>query len=111
MELLTIEECKAIIKKLSKALCVRPVLITQRLLSKEDKQDMKQGDLPIESLKCHIITWLNNGMPDYVHVKTETQAGAQYISGKENPMEEGCLLRHNESLMFKYRPPFVNRNT
>lgn len=68
------EECKDIIRRLGKRLNVEPKLITTRLMSDEDKQDMRDGNLPIKSLEVHIKVWISNGMPDYRHGKTEPLA-------------------------------------
>lgn len=46
-------------------LCVRAELISTKLLSREDKTDMLNGDLPLESLVCHVKVWIANDMPDY----------------------------------------------
>ena len=48
-----------------------PKLIATRLLSEEDKQDMLNGDLPIEALECAIKVWMSNVMPDYAHGLTD----------------------------------------
>ncbi len=68
---LTDVECKDIIRRLGKRLNVEPKLITTRLMSEEDKQDMREGNLPVKSLECHIRVWMAAGMPDYAHGKTE----------------------------------------
>jgi hypothetical protein len=67
----TKEECKKILSKLGFKLGVSPALIATRLLSEDDKQDMVNGDLPLESLECAIKTWMHNGMPDYAHGLTD----------------------------------------
>jgi hypothetical protein len=67
---LTDSECKDIIRKLGKRLNVEPRLITTRLMSEDDKQDMREGNLPVKSLEVHIKVWMDNGMPDYAHGKT-----------------------------------------
>lgn len=64
------EECKDIIRRLGKRLNVEPRLITTRLMSEEDKQDMREGNLPVKALECHIKVWMAAGMPDYAHGKT-----------------------------------------
>lgn len=66
MNLLTTDECKKILSKLGFKLGVSPKLIASRLLSDQDKNDMRIGELPIEALKCHIEAWMASGMPDYV---------------------------------------------
>lgn len=67
---LTDVECKDIIRRLGKRLNVEPRLITTRLMSEQDKQDMRQGNLPVKSLEYHIKVWIENGMCDYAHGKT-----------------------------------------
>lgn len=50
-------------------LCVKAELISTRLLSKEDKQDMLNGFLPIDALLTHVKIWRDNKMPDYANGK------------------------------------------
>jgi len=46
-------------------MCIKAELISTRLLSREDKQDMLSGLLPIESLICHVKVWKEHGMYSY----------------------------------------------
>jgi len=48
---------------------VKAELITTRLLSDDDKNDMMNGDLPIEALQTHVAIWVHYGMPDYRNAK------------------------------------------
>ena len=87
---------------MAKKLCVRPRLIVERLMSEEDKEDMRNGDLPIEALECHIRVWMDNGMPDYAH-------------GLTMPLEEELRRKKyafpakaEESKEMVYRKPFVD---
>lgn len=70
MSLLTVEDCKLIIKKLGMRHNVHPALISSRLLSKEDKQDMLDGNLSIEALVCAVSAWIAAGKPDYAQGNT-----------------------------------------
>lgn len=65
------DECKRILSKLGFKLGVSPALIAKRLLSDEDKQDMLDDLIPINSLECAIQAWMENKMPDYANGKTE----------------------------------------
>lgn len=47
-------------------LCVQAELISTRLLSKDDKQDMLNGDLPLDTLVAHVKTWKDQGLNNYV---------------------------------------------
>lgn len=67
MNTLSDTECKKILSKLGFKLGVSPKLIATRLLSDEDKEDMRNGEVPIESLELHIELWMKAGMPDYAH--------------------------------------------
>ena len=67
---LTDSECKDIIRRLGKRLNVEPRLITTRLMSEDDKNDMREGNLPVKSLEVHIRVWIENGLCDYAHGKT-----------------------------------------
>ena len=62
---LTKEECQKKLFHLGIKLGVSPKLISTRLLSKEDKQDMLNGLLPDEALECHVKCWMDAGMPNY----------------------------------------------
>ena len=102
--LLTDEECKIIINRLAKKLCARPELIVTRLLSEQDKENMRQGNVPIESLECHIKAWINNGMPDYAHGKDETYEQFKRRVQREEKMKELIEKGHHNKI--KYRMPF-----
>lgn len=69
--LLSVEQCKDLLRMIAKMFCVKAELISTRLLSKEDKQDMLDGLLTIESLMAHVKVWIQNGMPDYANGDTE----------------------------------------
>ena len=74
---LTDKACKAIIIGVAKKFNVEPKLITTRLMSEDDKNDMRDGNLSHESFECHVKVWIRAGMPDYVHGKTEPLAEHQ----------------------------------
>jgi len=63
---LTDKACKDIIKDIARKYKIDPRLIVTKLLSGEDKDDMRAGLLPIASLDCHVRAWIENGMPDLV---------------------------------------------
>jgi len=67
---LTDKACKAIIIQIAKELDVEARLITTRLMSEDDKNDMRNGDLPKDALKLHIQVWKQSVYPDYAHGKT-----------------------------------------
>lgn len=48
-------------------LCVKAELISTRLLSKYDKEDMVQGLIPIDSLVTAVKVWMSHGMQDYAN--------------------------------------------
>lgn len=81
MELLTRNECKSIIIKLSKELCVPPGIILSHLLDDSDKDDMMAGKLSIDELRCHIEVWMANGMPDLVGRIVPTEPQTQVNQG------------------------------
>lgn len=62
---LSVEYCKDLLRMIAKMMCVKAELITTRLLSDADKQDMLNGDLQIESLITAVRVWRDNGMPHY----------------------------------------------
>ena len=67
---LTKEECQKKLFHLGIKLGLSPKLISTRLLSKEDKQDMLNGLLPDEALECHVKCWMEAGMPNYAEGDT-----------------------------------------
>jgi len=56
-------------------------LISTRLLSKEDKDDMLNGLVSDETLETAVQAWMSAGMPDYANGHTEP-----YKPPPENPM-------------------------
>lgn len=68
---LTPEQCKSKLFKLGIKLGVSPKLIATRLLSVDDKNDMLNGLVPDDALECHVIAWMDAGMPDYANGKFE----------------------------------------
>lgn len=56
-------------------LCVKAELISTRLLSKEDKEDMQAGLVPVDALITHVKVWIVSGMPDYSNSKFEVYVG------------------------------------
>ena len=59
------ETCKVLIKRIAKKYNIDPKLIVTKLMSEEDKHDMRHGDLPYDALECHVKVWIENGMPNY----------------------------------------------
>lgn len=50
---------------------VKAEVISTRILSKDDKDDMMAGNLPIDALECAVKCWLNAGEPDYANGSTK----------------------------------------
>jgi len=71
MGALTREQCKSKLFMLGIKYGVSPTLISTRLLSPEDKEDMLNGLISDEALDCHVKVWKENGMPDYANGKTD----------------------------------------
>jgi len=64
--------CKEIIRTLARKLGIDPPsLITTRLMSEDDKNDMRKGLLTVEVLELHIKVWKAAGMRDLVNIPTE----------------------------------------
>jgi len=61
----TKEQCQKKLFHLGIKLGVSPKLISTRLLSKDDKQDMLNGLLPDEALDVHVKCWIEAGKPNY----------------------------------------------
>lgn len=62
-----VEACKRMLFKLAVKHGVAPKLISQRLLSKEDKDDMLEGLISFETLDCFVQMWKEYGMCDYAN--------------------------------------------
>ncbi len=69
--ILSVEQCKDLLRLIGKKHCVPARLISMLLLSEEDKNDMLLGNVPVEMLECAVKVWMSNGMPDYAHGLTE----------------------------------------
>lgn len=61
----SVEQCKDLLRTVARAMCVRADLISTRLLSEEDKQDMLNGDITVEELMLHVKVWKQYGMCNY----------------------------------------------
>jgi hypothetical protein len=64
---MTIEECKTMLFKLAVKHGVSPKLISERLLSKEDKDDMLAGLITFDTLDCYVGVWKEQGMCNYAN--------------------------------------------
>lgn len=60
-----VDECKSILFKLGLKYGVSPKLISERLLSKDDKEDMLNGLVSFETLDCFVDAWKEYGMCNY----------------------------------------------
>lgn len=49
---------------------VRASLITTHLLSEEDKNAMREGDIAVDSLEAHIRAWIGMGIPNLIQGKS-----------------------------------------
>lgn len=67
----SIIDCKRILFKIGIELGVSPNLIGSRLLDKQDKKDMENGLIPLETLVCAVKLWQQAGMPNYANGKCE----------------------------------------
>lgn len=66
----TAEDCKKALCRLAIKHGVPPKLISERLLSVEDKEDMLQGLITFETLDCAVMLWKRYGMCDYANGNT-----------------------------------------
>ncbi len=67
--MLTKEQCQKKIFNVAVKLGVSPKLISTRLLSEEDKNDMLNGLIDDSSLETAVKAWIIAGTPDYVNVE------------------------------------------
>lgn len=78
---------------------VSPRLISLRLLSDLDKDDMLRGIVEIVELETAVEIWRDNGMPDYAHGKT-----IPYHTEKQRINYKKLTETTHKEL---YRKPFV----
>lgn len=62
---LSVEQCKDVLRMIAKMFCIKTELISTRLLSNDDKKDMLNGLVPIDSLITHVKVWKEYGMCNY----------------------------------------------
>jgi hypothetical protein len=79
---------------ISKALCVKAELISTRLLSKEDKQDMLSGLVTVESLMTAVKCWMKSRMPDYANGHTDPY---------KPPEQKVMSMYHQDAERSKYK--------
>ena len=63
-------DCKRMLSKLGFKYGVSPRLIALKLLSDEDKDDMRNDRLPEDALDCAVRIWVEQGMFDYAKRKS-----------------------------------------
>jgi hypothetical protein len=78
----THEQCRKQIFNTGIKLGVSPKLISTRLLSVDDKEDMLSGFVSDTDLEVHVLAWMHNKMPDYANGST-----IAYTAPKELPMQ------------------------
>ena len=76
---LSVEQCKDLLRIVAKMMCVKAELISTRLLSIDDKQDMLRGDLPIEALIAHVKLWIKAKLPDYANSNISPTTNESYM--------------------------------
>lgn len=78
------EQCKQILFKCSIKHGVAPKLISERLLSKEDKEDMLTGQISFGTLDCAVGLWKEYGMCDYANGRMEPYKHYREYLNKRN---------------------------
>ena len=96
----TARECQSMLFQIGVKLGVSPKLISERLLSIDDKKALLEGCLSITDVELHTVTWVASGMPDYAHGKTEALQNAKNPLKSEKPFKD--LEKGG------YRAPFVD---
>ena len=61
----TDQQCKSMLIRAGLKYGVSPTLISTRLLSEENKDDMRNGFVDQEDLNAHVEAWIEAHMPDY----------------------------------------------
>lgn len=95
MKTLTAIDCRKILFNLGIQFGVSPKLISERLLSDLDKNDMMAGLISIASLEAHMAVWKEKGMPSYVNQKPKEKKQKHQANKSE---QTGCR---------KYKRPFI----
>lgn len=67
MRMRTVQECRQMLIKSAIKFGVAPKLISERLLSEDDKNDMLAGLVSQTMLDCFVKAWKENGMCDYAN--------------------------------------------
>jgi hypothetical protein len=80
---MTVEECKRMLFKLAIKYGVAPKLISERLLSKDDKEDMLAGLISFETLDCFVKVWIEYEMCNYVDGSMKPYEGFRALQKKE----------------------------
>lgn len=89
--MLTIDECKKMLFNAGITTGVSPKLISERLLSADDKKDMLNGKISMESLITHVKVWKENGMCNYAD-----GSGTPYKTKDELPMSRYSGYDNNQ---------------
>lgn len=97
---LTKDQCRKILFNLGIKFGVSPKLISERLLSPEDKEDMLNGIVPINALEAYVAVWKENGMPDYAHGLTISYESEKSLKSHVNNQTQ-------QKPELEYRKPFV----
>jgi hypothetical protein len=79
----TVDECKRSLFKLGIKHGVAPKLISERLLSKDDKQDMLQGLITLETLDFFVTVWKESGMSNYADGTMKPYEGFRAYAKKQ----------------------------
>lgn len=74
---MTLQQCKSLIFKLGLKYGIAPRLISERLLSSEDKEDMLNDLLPSEVLDSAVALWKEDGMRNYADGSGSPYKGRQ----------------------------------
>ncbi len=69
--MLTIQQCKSMIFKSGVKYGISPRLISERMLTDDDKQDMLEGAVSQECLDLNVELWIKCEMPDYKNGSTK----------------------------------------
>jgi hypothetical protein len=105
------DACKSIIRKIALKHKIEPRLITTRLMSEDDKEDMRRGELPMNCLDLHVELWIKSGLPDYAHGSTEPLAGLAELATieekKERIVTPSSLVPPISHGQWEYNKPFT----
>ncbi len=71
----TVRECQSMLFKLGVEFGISPKIISSKLLSIDDKNDMLEGLISYDALRVAVERWIAVGKPDYAKGSNSSNSG------------------------------------